>query len=491
MDEIWLPRLRAISNEILTLSNLATEQLLTITTNESYQAEVTKNKLTQRLSRLASEMNNYFRFSNNPSADDISQISEIQLKAEDVLSELTTKLTWLTKNKQDQDNNLSMATSSRLPKLSLAEFDGDILRWHQFWDQFQSSIHERSIPDVEKLLYLQASVKGEAKKLIEGFETTNRNYTIALEALKNRYAKTNFQIDAHYAALSKLVPARKDTASQRNVLNEIERHVRILESLGEDINHNHLRYLIVSKFPGDLVYELKLKSKDGSITEVRHHLESIINAREETRRMVEGMEDKSEDYSLKTLHTIQDYRTNQRGQRRLDTQRQEQPFRQSYRNSHFKEPYQSRNRGQEGRTRRGHNEFTNGEPPIKRRGLPCIFCDRPHDSDICRQYRSISERKGQLRRRCYRCLRLNHRAKDCKVSVHCIHCGMRNDHHRIICPQRDLQHPNGNSSNQRHGGPTFQTTNTHVALGPGDTIKPQIKTDASSSGASVSLNTTS
>lgn len=32
--------------------------------------------------------------------------------------------------------------AAKLPKLELTKFDGDIRKWQEFWDSFQSSVHE-------------------------------------------------------------------------------------------------------------------------------------------------------------------------------------------------------------------------------------------------------------------------------------------------------------------------------------------------------------
>ena len=43
----------------------------------------------------------------------------------------------------------------KLPKLDVPVFDGNILHWKQFWDQFCVSVHERSnLTNAEKLVYL-------------------------------------------------------------------------------------------------------------------------------------------------------------------------------------------------------------------------------------------------------------------------------------------------------------------------------------------------
>ena len=47
----------------------------------------------------------------------------------------------------------------RLPKLEVPTFDGDILHWQSFWEQFCVAIHGRDISDTQKLVYLQHSLK--------------------------------------------------------------------------------------------------------------------------------------------------------------------------------------------------------------------------------------------------------------------------------------------------------------------------------------------
>ena len=48
----------------------------------------------------------------------------------------------------------------RLPKLDMHTFDGDVLHWSQFWEQFKISVHDQPhLSDSEKLVYLQQAVK--------------------------------------------------------------------------------------------------------------------------------------------------------------------------------------------------------------------------------------------------------------------------------------------------------------------------------------------
>uniref|UniRef100_A0A1X7UIY8 Uncharacterized protein n=1 Tax=Amphimedon queenslandica TaxID=400682 RepID=A0A1X7UIY8_AMPQE len=48
----------------------------------------------------------------------------------------------------------------KLPKLDVLVFDGNIINWTKFWQQFRVSVHDRTnITETEKLIYLQHALK--------------------------------------------------------------------------------------------------------------------------------------------------------------------------------------------------------------------------------------------------------------------------------------------------------------------------------------------
>ena len=81
-----------------------------------------------------------------------------------------------------------MVKGSDYPSLRYQTFDGDVLHWAQFSEQFKISIHDRpQLSDSEKLVYLQQAVKnGSAKSVIEGLSRFGENYRQAIDCLKSR-----------------------------------------------------------------------------------------------------------------------------------------------------------------------------------------------------------------------------------------------------------------------------------------------------------------
>ena len=66
----------------------------------------------------------------------------------------------------------------------------------------------------------------------------------------------------------------------------------------------------------------------------------------------------------------------------------------------------------------------------------CRYCEKRHWSDGCPKYRTIEERKKQLKASCYKCLKTGHMSKDCKRNKACVHCGEVNTDHRSLCPKK-------------------------------------------------------
>ena len=76
----------------------------------------------------------------------------------------------------------TVGSGVRLPKLETPRFDGNLLNWRVFWEQFKVSVHKHNIPDSEKLVYLQSALKdGTAKGVIEGLTRSGEFYSETIE----------------------------------------------------------------------------------------------------------------------------------------------------------------------------------------------------------------------------------------------------------------------------------------------------------------------
>ena len=73
------------------------------------------------------------------------------------------------------------------PQLEIAPFNGDILKWQEFWDAFEASVHQANYAPVDKLNYLKSNLQGEALAAISGYQLSNENYAVVVDVLKKRF----------------------------------------------------------------------------------------------------------------------------------------------------------------------------------------------------------------------------------------------------------------------------------------------------------------
>ena len=172
------------------------------------------------------------------SLDDEKEMEDVITEFHNFRSKInTTKIQakkFLNQNREtDSDSIVSQKTPARLPKINLPIFKGDVTEWNTFFDQFKVLIHETELPDISKFTYLQASLRDEAKAVIQGLAITSLNYQIAINALQERFGRKQRIIAAHVDALLNIsIPCSMNTKSLWNFLDEIQGRVRALEALG-------------------------------------------------------------------------------------------------------------------------------------------------------------------------------------------------------------------------------------------------------------------
>ena len=148
---------------------------------------------------------------------------------------------------------------TRLPKLDLPYFEGNPLNWQPFWDCFQAAVDSnRSLTGVQKLSYLRAQLRGEASRVIAGFQLTNASYADSVQLLRDRFGKSYKQVDAHMQALIDLPGPTNSPSSVREFYDATESHIRSLAALGktEDTYGSLLVPIILGKLPGKIKQNL-------------------------------------------------------------------------------------------------------------------------------------------------------------------------------------------------------------------------------------------
>ena len=128
---------------------------------------------------------------------------------------------------QPVTQQLSQRSYSKLPKLVLPKFKGDITQFRSFWDSFESAVHKNpGLSTVDKFNYLNSLLEGRALRAVQGLPVTEGNYQSAVDILQQRFGKSQAIISAHMEELMK-IPACGDKPSQmRYVYDKVSVHVR-------------------------------------------------------------------------------------------------------------------------------------------------------------------------------------------------------------------------------------------------------------------------
>ena len=99
----------------------------------------------------------------------------------------------------------------KLPKLDVPTFDGSVIHWRAFWEQFQISVHDqKSLSYSEKLVYLKHALKdGAARQVVKGLSRSGDQYAVAIACLQGRYDRPCLIHQAHVRAILE-APSLKD-----------------------------------------------------------------------------------------------------------------------------------------------------------------------------------------------------------------------------------------------------------------------------------------
>ena len=98
-----------------------------------------------------------------------------------------------------QQRQQSPNTTINLPKLEIPTFNGDKLKWSEFWDTFETTIDKNDcLSGIEKLKSLNSKLTGEAKHAVSGIILSDDNYQVAVTLMKERFRDVQTVINAHY-----------------------------------------------------------------------------------------------------------------------------------------------------------------------------------------------------------------------------------------------------------------------------------------------------
>ena len=170
----------------------------------------------------------------------------------------------------------------KLPKLDVPKFDGEILNWRSFWEQFCISVHDRTnLSDAEKLVYLQQSLKGgSAKSTIEGLSRSGDNYAEAVGCLQSRYDRPRLIHKAHVRMILDTPSLKEGSGKElRRLHDTVQQHLRALKAMEHEAPGPFITSTLELKLDQNTLFEWHKHS--GESTTVPHYndLLDFINLR--------------------------------------------------------------------------------------------------------------------------------------------------------------------------------------------------------------------
>ena len=163
--------------------------------------------------------------------------------------------------------------TSKLPKLDVPTFDGDVLHWQPFWEQFETSVHNRtSLSNAEKLVYLQQAIRsGSAKTAIEGLSHSGDQYGEAVSCLKGRYNRPRLIHRAHVRTIMDTPPLKDSSGKElRRLHDSLQQHLRALKTMKSEPDPSFVTSIIELKLDETTLFEWQKHSQE-KVEEVPHY----------------------------------------------------------------------------------------------------------------------------------------------------------------------------------------------------------------------------
>ena len=185
----------------------------------------------------------------------------------------------------------------KIPKIDVPKFDGNILSWRTFWEQFVVSIHgQTTLSDAEKLVYLRNALsEGSAKHVIEGLSRTGECYKEAIESLKSRYDRPRIIHQTHVRMIVEAAPLRDGNGKElRRLHDTVQQHLRALKAMGCEPSGPFVTSVLELKLDPNTQFEWQKCSQEQ--TDVPHYLKLLefldLRARASETSMTESRREK-------------------------------------------------------------------------------------------------------------------------------------------------------------------------------------------------------
>ena len=189
-----------------------------------------------------------------------------------------------------------MATSF---PLRVPTFDGNKVKFEEFWSLFQSLVDASNEPVNLKMARLQQSLVGRAHETIRGLGASAPEYEEAKEILKTKFGGQRRQIRAYMDELENLPEMRYNDVENFERFADLVRVTVVklkAENRHAELGEGTLHSRLVKKLPARNLecYSrwLSVNNKDPAVTSLPDWLKEEVEIRVEAKEMSHGLDDK-------------------------------------------------------------------------------------------------------------------------------------------------------------------------------------------------------
>ena len=136
-----------------------------------------------------------------------------------------------------------------MPEIDLEIFHGQYHRWLEWWQSFESLVHNKNLDRNLKYRYLLKYTKGKARRAISGMAVTNENYNEAIRILRERFGDERLVVDALNTRLQQIPKAGEATQDVRHMIDSVQYILGQLKQLHENTNSRHTELIIGQRLP--------------------------------------------------------------------------------------------------------------------------------------------------------------------------------------------------------------------------------------------------
>ncbi|OXA45863.1 hypothetical protein Fcan01_19012 [Folsomia candida] len=309
---------------------------------------------------------------------------------------------WMKKNGHDSD---AKSSSSDNDENKISEKNRTYKQIHD----------DEGLHSSVKFQYLRQSMTEgtEAAEIVDGFPPTDKNYPLAVEALKQQYGRDDLQIQVYVRELLGLIKnvTNKEKFPLSKLVLQLRTHLRALQSLniGNASPETFLFPMVESSLPEEVLRAWQrnpMSRQDGSLMDPpKTKLSLLVEFCETEVRSEQQINLARDGFGVNVL------------------------------------PDKLSKKGQ-----RDPKKLGGSESPATAAALftsdksnSCIFCDKTgHNSPECYKARKMpmdeKTEKIKEQRACFKCLKRNHVASKCKGKVKCSIC--EKPHHQVMCSHK-------------------------------------------------------